>query len=183
MIFNEHPSVWWFYFTFKLRFFFFNGISFLWLRTLSRILLSLQYRNEEINFSDDYFSLKNNTISLLFMWILWNKSACKYLHTLLNDYWECDLFLFMRIWSSNYRNIQYWLSSNHVLIIFASYDIHHDQESQSDGMDHQWFQNTIVIDIIKMTFLCIISPNIYYYHLNPWYILWCRNATPLIMWK
>ena len=43
------------------------------------------------------------------------------------------------------------------LIIFPSYDIHHVHESQSDGMDHQWFQNTILIDIIKVTFLYIIS--------------------------
>ena len=104
------------------------------------------------------------------MWILWNKSACKYLHTLLNDYWECDLFLFMRIWCSNYRNMQYWLSSNHVLIIIQSYDVYHVHESQSDCMDHQWFQNTIVIDIIKMTFLCIISHNIYYhYNKKTWF--------------
>ena len=43
------------------------------------------------------------------------------------------------------------------LIIFPSYDIHHVHESQSDGMDHQWFQNTILMDIIKVTFLYIIS--------------------------
>ena len=74
------------------------------------------------------------------------------------------MFLFMRIWCSNYRSMQYWLSSNDVLIIIPSYDVHHVQESQSDCMGHQWFQNTIVIDIIKMTFLCIISHNIYYYY-------------------
>ena len=134
----------------------------------------------KLTFQMIIISLKNNAISLLFMWILWNKSVSKYLHTLLNDYWECDLFLFMEIWCSNYRNMQYSLSSNPVLIIIPSYDVHHDQESQSDGMDHQWFQNTILIDIIKMTFLYIISPNIYYYHLSPWYILWCGNATTLI---
>ena len=117
------------------------------------------------------------------MWILWNKSACKYLHTLLNDYWECDLFLFMRIRCSNYHNMQYWLSSNHVLIIIPSYNVYHVHQSQSDGMDHQWFQNTILLLIKKMTFLYIISYNIYYYHLNPWYIHWCRNATALIMRK
>ena len=39
----------------------------------------------KMNFSDDYFLLTNNTISLLFMWILWNKSGCKSLHTLRND--------------------------------------------------------------------------------------------------
>ena len=93
------------------------------------------------------------------------------------------MFLFIRIWYSNYRNLQYWLSSNHVLIIIQSYDVHHVQESQSDGMDHQWFQNTILLHIKKMTFLYIISHNIYYYHLSPWYILWCRNATTLIMRK
>ena len=38
----------------------------------------------KINFSADYFLLTNNTISLLFMWILWNKSASKCLHTLHN---------------------------------------------------------------------------------------------------
>ena len=69
------------------------------------------------------------------------------------------------------------------LIIFPSYDIHHVHESQSDGMDHQWFQNTILIDIIKMTFLCIICHNIYYYHLSPWYILWYGNATTSIIPK
>ena len=62
--------------------------------------------------------------------------------------------------------MQYWLSSNHVLIIIPSYDVHHVHESQSDGMDHQWSQNTMLIDIIKMTFLYIISRNIYYYHLS-----------------
>ena len=77
--------------------------------------------------------------------------------------------LFMRIWCSNYRNMQYWLGSDHILIINPSYDVHHVHESQSDGMDHQWFQNTILTDIIKMTFLHIIS-HIYYYHLSPWYI-------------
>ena len=74
------------------------------------------------------------------MWILWNKSVCKYLHTLLNGKWECDLFLFMRIWGNNYSNMQCWLSSNHILIIIRSYDVPHVHESQSDGMDHQWFQ-------------------------------------------
>ena len=39
---------------------------------------------DQLDFSDDYFSLKNNTISLLFMWILWDESVGKYLHTLLN---------------------------------------------------------------------------------------------------
>ena len=136
-----------------------------------------------INFPDDYFLLILNKILFLFMWILWNQSVCKCLHTLLNGSWECDLFLFMWIWCSNYRNMQYWLSSNHVLIIIPSYDVHHVQESQSDCMGHQWFQNTIVIDIIKMTFLCIISLNIYYYYLSPWYILWCRNATTLLIRK
>ena len=63
-----------------------------------------------------------------------------------------DLLLFMRIWCSNYRNMQYWFNSNHVLIIIPSYDVYHVHESQSDGMDHQWFQNTIVIDIIKIDF-------------------------------
>ena len=94
----------------------------------------------KFKFSDDYFSLKNNTISLLFMWILWNKPVCKYLDTLLNGKWECDLFLFMRIWCNNYSNMQYWLSSNRILIIIPSYDVHNVHESQSDGMDHQWFQ-------------------------------------------
>ena len=55
------------------------------------------------------------------------------------------------------RNMQYWLSSNHILIINPSYNVHHVHESQSDGMDHQWFQNTILFDITKMTFLHIIS--------------------------
>ena len=117
------------------------------------------------------------------MLILWNKSGRKYLHSLLNGEWECDLFFFMRIWCSTYRSMQYWLSSNHVLIIIPSYDVHHVHESQSDGMGHQWFQNTILIDIIKMTFPYIISRNIYYYHLSPWYILWCGNATTLIIQK
>ena len=93
--------------------------------------ISLIYRNEKIDFSDDYFSLKNNTISLFFMWILWKKSDCKYLHSLLNGEWECHLFFFMRIWCSNYSNMQYWLSSNHILIIIPSYDDHHVHESQS----------------------------------------------------
>ena len=53
--------------------------------------------------------------------------------------------------------MQYWLSSNHVLIIIPSYDVCHVHESQSDGMDHQWFQNTIVIDIIKID---LFLPNI-----------------------
>ena len=122
-------------------------------------------------------------MSLLFMWILWNKSACKYRHTLLNDWWECDLFHFVGILCSNYRNMQYWLSSNDVLIIIPSYDVPHVHDSHSDGMDHEWFQNTIPIDIIKMTFLYIISHNIYYYHLGPWYILWCGNATTLVIRK
>ena len=47
MIFNEHSVVWWFHFTFKLRLLFFlNWIFLVWLRTLSRILLTLQYQNE-----------------------------------------------------------------------------------------------------------------------------------------
>ena len=93
------------------------------------------------------------------------------------------MFLLMRIWCCNYRNMQYWVSSNHVLIIIPPYDVHHAHQSQSDGMDHQWFQNTILVDIIKMTFLYIISHNIYYYHLSQWYILWCGNATILIIRK
>ena len=79
--------------------------------------------------------------------------------------------------------MQYWLSSNHVLIIIQSYDVYHVHESQSDGIDQQWFQNTIVIDIIKIDFFYIISHNIYYYHLSPWYILWCENATTLFIGK
>ena len=78
--------------------------------------------------------------------------------------------LFMRIWCSNYRNMQYWFSSNHILIINPSYDVYHVHESQPGGMDHQWFENTILTDIIKMTFLYIISHYICYYHLSPWYI-------------
>ena len=117
------------------------------------------------------------------MWILWNKSVSKYLHSFPNGKWECDLFLFMRIWCCNYRIMHYWLSSNHVLTIILSYDVHHVHESQSDDMDHQWSQNTLLIDITKMTFLNIISHNIYYYHLSPWYILWCGNATTLIIPK
>ena len=50
-------------------------------------------------------------------------------------------------------------------------------------MDYQWFQNTIFIDIIKMSFLYIVSRNIYYYHLSPWYILRCGYATTLIIQK
>ena len=67
--------------------------------------------------------------------------------------------------------MHYWLSSNHVLIIILSYDVHHVHESQSDGMDHQWSQNTKykILHIIKMTFLYIISHNIYNYHLIPGY--------------
>ena len=102
----------------------------------------------EINFSDNYFFSANNIISLLFMWILWNESARKCLYTLLFFY-----FLFMRIWCSNYHNMQYYSSSNHILIINPSYDVHHVYESQSDGKDHQWFQNTILTDVIKMTFM------------------------------
>ena len=41
-------------------------------------------RMNKITFSDDYFLLIINIIPLLFMWILWNKSACKWLHTLLS---------------------------------------------------------------------------------------------------
>ena len=103
------------------------------------------------------------------------------LYLMVNENVTCSLS--MRIWCSNYIYMQYWLSSNHVLIMIPSYDVHHVHESQSDGMDHQWFQNTILIDIIKMTFLYIISHNIYYYHLSPWYILWCGNATTLIIGK
>ena len=102
-------------------------------------------------------------------------------YLMINENVTCSLS--MRIWCSNYSYMQYWLSSNHILIIIPSYDVHHVHESQSDGMDHQWFQNTILIDIIKMTFLYIISHNIYYYHLSPWYILWCGNATTLIIPK
>ena len=103
------------------------------------------------------------------------------LYLMINDNVTCSLS--MRIWCSNYSNMQYWLSSNHVLIMIPSYDVHHVHESQSDGMDHQWFQNTILIDLIKMTFLHIISHYIYYYHLSPWYILWCGNMATLIRQK
>ena len=51
----------------------------------------------KINFSNNYFLLMNNTISLLFMWILWNESGGKYLHTLLNGKRELGLFILMRI--------------------------------------------------------------------------------------
>ena len=103
------------------------------------------------------------------------------LYLMVNENVTCSLS--MRIWCSNYSNMQYWLSSNHVLIMIPSYDVHHVHESQSDGMDHQWLQNTIPTDIIKMTFLYIISHYIYYYHLSPWYILWCGNVTTLIIPK
>ena len=49
--------------------------------------------------------------------------------------------------------MQYWLGSNDVLIIILCYDVHHVHDSQSDGMDHQWFQNTVLIGIITMTYL------------------------------
>ena len=44
----------------------------------------LSMRMNKITFSDDYFLLIINIILLLFMWILWNKSACKQLYTLLS---------------------------------------------------------------------------------------------------
>ena len=43
------------------------------------------------------------------------------------------MFFFMRIWCSNYRNMQYWLISNNIPIINPSYDIHRVHESQSDN--------------------------------------------------
>ena len=47
MIFNEHSVVWWFHFSFKLRLLLFlNWIFLLWLRTLARTLLTLQYKND-----------------------------------------------------------------------------------------------------------------------------------------
>ena len=80
-----------FYFPIKVVVFL-NWIFFLRLRTPSRILLTLQYQNEwklkmkmnKITFSDDYFILIINIIPLLFMWILWNKLARKWFHTLLS---------------------------------------------------------------------------------------------------
>ena len=93
------------------------------------------------------------------------------------------MFLFMRMQCSNYRNMQYWLSSNHIFIINPSYDVHHVHESQLDGMDHQWFQWTISTDIRKMTSLYIISHYIYDYYLSSWYILWCGNVTTLSVLK
>ena len=102
-------------------------------------------------------------------------------YLMINENVTCSLS--MRIWCSNYSYMQYWLISNQILIINPSYDVHHVHESQSDGMDHQWFQNTILIDLIKMTFLHTISHYIYYYHLSPWYILWCGNVTTLIVVK
>ena len=89
----------------------------------------------------------------------------------------------MRIWCSNHRYMQYWLSSDPILIINPSYDVHHLHESRSDGMDHQWFQNTILIDIIRMTFLNTIWYYIYDYHLSPWCNLWCGNMATLIRQK
>ena len=51
---------------------------------IKRISQLLNLKMNKINFSDEYFLLTNNTISLLFMWILWNKSGSKCLHTLHN---------------------------------------------------------------------------------------------------
>ena len=89
----------------------------------------------------------------------------------------------MRVCCSNYCNMQYWLSSTRMLIINPCYEVHHVHGSRSDGMDHQWFYNTILIDIIKMTFLYILLHYIYYFHLSAWYILWCGNMTTLIIPK
>ena len=41
------------------------------------------------------------------MWILWNVSARKCLHTLLNCLWELGLLFFIRIWWNSYRYMQY----------------------------------------------------------------------------
>ena len=102
-------------------------------------------------------------------------------HNMVNESVTCSFS--MKIWCSNYRNMQYWLSSNHVVIIIPSYNVHHVHESQSDGMDHRWSQNIILIDIIKMTFLYIIFHNIYYCDLSPWCILWYGNATTSVIPK
>ena len=58
----------------------------------------------------------------------------------------------MRLWCSNYRYMEYQYSSNNILIIDQSYKVHHAHESQSEGMDHQWFQINIIIDKRKITF-------------------------------
>ena len=84
----------------------------------------------KINFSDDYFLLINNTISLLFIWILWNKLAGKclhtlhngYLHTILSSWREVGFFLW---WGYGEITFLYTLSvkSNDIIVIDQSYKV------------------------------------------------------------
>ena len=73
----------------------------------------------------------------------------------------------MRLWCSNYRYMEYRYSSNNIPMTDQSYKVQHTHESQSEGMDRQWFQINIITDIRKRSFLYMISHYIYYYHLNP----------------
>ena len=63
--------------------------------------------------------------------------------------------------------MEYRYSSNNIPITDQSYKVQHTHESQSEGMDRQWFQINIIIDIRKRSFLNNISHYIYYYHLSP----------------
>ena len=71
--------------------------------------------------------------------------------------------------------MEYRYSSNNILIIDQSYKVHPAHESQSEGMDRQWFQIYIFIDIRKRSFLQNISHYIYYHHLSPLYSLVCKS--------
>ena len=87
----------------------------------------------------------NQIVSIFISKLKWS-----WVNSMVNENVTCSL-------SWGYGGVTTVACSIDYLIIFPSYDIHRVHESQSDGMDHQWFQNTTLMDIIKMTFLYIIS--------------------------
>ena len=105
---NEHPVVWWFHFTFKVRLLFFLIELFTLIENSIKDSANSSISAwMKLTFLMITFFLTNNIISLLLMWILWNESARKCLHTLLNCLWELVLLFFKRIWWDNYRYMQY----------------------------------------------------------------------------
>ena len=56
------------------------------------------------------------------MWILWNVSVCKCLHTLLNCLWELGLLFLIRIWWNSYC-YTVSIKSKDILIIYQSFKV------------------------------------------------------------
>ena len=103
-------------------------------------------RMNKITFSDDYFLLIINIIPLLLMWILWNKSACKWLHTLLSWF----ILTFDMIF--NEHSVVWWCHFIFKLRLLFFFKLNLLTLIENSSKD---FANSSISEWMKLTFLMI----------------------------